>query len=55
MDAFLTQLIKQQNQFLLAQIAKDFKKDEKKLKKMYWTPSFYSVVFDNKKYVIQPK
>jgi len=55
MDAFLTQLIKQQNQFLLAKIAKDFNKDEHKLFKMYATPSFYSITFDKKKYIIDKK
>lgn len=55
MDAFLTEMVKQQNQFLLAKIAKDFKKDEKKLLKMYHTPSFYQISFDTKKYQIIPK
>lgn len=55
MDSFLSEMIKQQNQFLLARIARDFKKDENKLIKMYLTPSFYKVTFDSTNYQLISK
>jgi len=46
-------MVKQQNQFLLAQIAKDYNKNEKSLQQLYWTPSFYKIIFDKNIYHIQ--
>jgi len=48
MDALLTRMTKQQNQFLLEAIARDYKKDITHLKQMYLTPTFYKVLSDKK-------
>lgn len=53
MEAFLTKMVKQQNQFLLARIAEDYNKDVQKLQQMYWTPTFYKITLDQKKYNIR--
>ena len=48
MEALLTRMTKQQNQFLLEAIARDYKLDEAYLKQMYHTPTFYKVLSDKK-------
>lgn len=52
MDTVLTKIVKEQNQILLEDIAKYSGKDFSYLKKMYWTPTFYKIQSDNKKYEI---
>ena len=48
MEALLTKITKQQNQFLLEAVAKDYALDITYLKQMYHTPSFYKVISDKK-------
>lgn len=48
MDVLLTRVTKQQNQFLLEAISRDYKLDEAYLKQMYLTPTFYKVLSDKK-------
>lgn len=48
MEALLTRMTKQQNQFLLETIAKDYSLDIAYLKQMYHTPTFYKIISDKK-------
>lgn len=52
MEALLTRITKQQNQFLLEAIARDYSIDLAHLKQMYHTPTFYKILSDKKYYSI---